>query len=246
MDNLTHAHEVIDKDLPFVIDPITLAVSEQSLPGQPASLTVPQHSKNSQRLTFTIPDRYIEGHDMSEVNQTLIHFRNIDPVSGAISAGIYKVQDLAVSDGSVTLSWLIGDDATYYVGGLIFSIHFSCLDNAGNVAYNLPTLAYAKLSVGETIWNSEYIPKKYPDIIAELEGRISALEANSGGTGGGGSGFAGNLETWEIVVSGSTVTLNYVLEGDDAHTDVMVFDADGYPVTITHDGHEATGTWRSE
>lgn len=243
MDELNHDHQVVDQQHPFVIDPITKRITEQT-----ENLTVPQHAKNAEVFTFSIPDRYIEGHDMAEVNQIFIHYRNIDAETGALSAGIYKVKDddFKVEDDSVTLSWLVGDEATYYAGGLIFSIHFSCISADGKEVYRLPTLAYDKISVGKTIWNSEDIAKRYPDIIAELEGRISALEANSGGTGGGGSGSAGNLETWEIVVSGSTVTLNYTLEGDDAHTDVMVFDADGYPVSITHDGHEATGTWRSE
>ena len=175
MEKTKHAHAVTDQDLPFVIDPITKEVASQG-----GSLVVPQHAKNSERFTFTIPDRRIEGHDMSEVNQAFVHFRNIG-VKGEMSAGIYKVEDLAVADDSVTLSWLIDNDATYYVGALIFSIHFICNDESGQVVYDLPTLTYSKISVGETVWNSEEIVKQYPDIIAQLESRISALEA--GGTG---------------------------------------------------------------
>lgn len=175
MEETKHAHAVTDQDLPFVIDPITKEVASQG-----GSLVVPQHAKNSERFTFTIPDRRIEGHDMSEVNQVFVHFRNIG-VKGEVSAGIYKVEDLAVADDSVTLSWLIDNDATYYVGALIFSIHFICNDESGQVVYDLPTLTYSKISVGETVWNSEEIVKQYPDIIAQLESRISALEA--GGTG---------------------------------------------------------------
>lgn len=59
---------------------------------------------------------------------------------------------------------------------------------------------------------------------------------------GTGSGLR-KLKSWEVVESGSVVTLNYTLEGEDKHTDVITFDADGYPVSINHDGHEATGTW---
>lgn len=173
MEETKHAHAVTDQDLPFVIDPITKEVSSQG-----GSLVVPQHAKNSERFTFTIPDRRIEGHDMSEVNQAFVHFRNIG-TKGEMSAGIYKVEDLAVADDSVTLSWLIDNDATYYVGALIFSIHFICTDEAGEVVYDLPTLAYSKITVGETVWNSEETAKKYPDIIAELEARVSTLEAGS-------------------------------------------------------------------
>lgn len=50
------------------------------------------------------------------------------------------------------------------------------------------------------------------------------------------------LTGWTITENGDTVTLDYTLE-DEAHTDVITFDANGYPVSINHDGFEATGTW---
>ena len=181
MEETKHAHTVIDRDLPFVIDPITKKVSSQG-----GSLVVPQHAKNSERFTFTIPDRYIEGHDMSDVNQAYVHFRNIG-AQGQVNAGIYIVKDLSVEEDSVTLSWLIDDDATAYAGALIFSIHFICTDADGAVVYDLPTLTYAKISVGETVWNAEEIVKKYPDIIAELDARVKTLEAGGGGGNGGSS-----------------------------------------------------------
>lgn len=49
---------------------------------------------------------------------------------------------------------------------------------------------------------------------------------------------------WTITENGDTVTLDYSLEGDD-HTDVITFDANGYPISINHDGFVAEGTWRS-
>lgn len=59
---------------------------------------------------------------------------------------------------------------------------------------------------------------------------------------GTGSGVR-KLKGWEIVESGNTVTMNYTLEGEDKHTDVITFNADGHPVSLVHDGFEATGTW---
>jgi hypothetical protein len=53
----------------------------------------------------------------------------------------------------------------------------------------------------------------------------------------------GKLKTYDGVVSGNTVTLNYTLEGGETHKDVITFNADGYPVSLVHDGVEATGTW---
>lgn len=54
------------------------------------------------------------------------------------------------------------------------------------------------------------------------------------------------LTGWTITENGDTVTLDYTLEGDEAHTDVITFGAEGYPITINHDGFVATGTWTEE
>ena len=52
------------------------------------------------------------------------------------------------------------------------------------------------------------------------------------------------LAAWEVVCAQDAVTLHYTLEDGSAHTDSIAFDADGYPVSITHDGATAPGTWR--
>ena len=64
---------------------------------------------------------------------------------------------------------------------------------------------------------------------------------NPEGDTGGGS--IGALTGWEIVQSSDTVTLNYTLEDGSEHTDVITFDESGYPVSITHNGVTAEGTW---
>lgn len=167
----THAHSVIDTARPFTIDPNTKEVR----PGTD-KLTLAQRSQNSERFTFTISGTTIEGHDMTVCNSVMIHFQNIDQDRTQRSIGIYKVTDLAVKDNTVTLSWLIGEEATLYAGSLIFSIHFTCTDDLGNVLYNFPTLTFSKVTVGATVWNSETIEKECPDIIAEFEARLAAAE----------------------------------------------------------------------
>ena len=51
------------------------------------------------------------------------------------------------------------------------------------------------------------------------------------------------LKNWEIIEQGSTITLNYTLEGDESHTDVITFDENGYPTSIVADGFESVGSW---
>lgn len=108
------------------------------------------------------------------------------------------------------------------------------------------TKAYVNEKIAEVDF-SDQIPESVLQYTPQAltEEQKAQARANIGVTNGngGGSGSAGNLETWEIVVSGSTVTLNYTLEGEDAHTDVITFNADGHPVSLVHDGFEATGTW---
>lgn len=53
------------------------------------------------------------------------------------------------------------------------------------------------------------------------------------------------LTGWTITENGDTVTLDYTLEGNDAHTDVINFDENGHPTSINHDGFVAEGTWRA-
>ena len=166
------AHEVVDQDPQFFIDPDPMKIISGA-----NNLTIPQRATNAERLTFYLPEKSIEGHDLSACNQVLVHFRNIEEGTQAVSLGVDKITDLQVhEDGSVTLSWIIDGEATVYAGALIFSIHFACIAEDGSVVYNLPTLTYSGITVGETVWNSETIEKEYPDIIAEFESRISALE----------------------------------------------------------------------
>ena len=139
-------------------------------------LALAQHSDKVERFTFTIADGIIKGHDITDCNSVLIHFQNTSKDLSQRSIGIYSVTDLAVAGKTVTLSWLIGEEATRYAGSLIFSIHFARIDEDGKTAYNLPTLTFARVTVGDTVWNSETIEKDHPDIIAEFEARIAELE----------------------------------------------------------------------
>lgn len=175
---MAHKHPVYDTDKHFVIDPITKKISTEC-----PKVAIPQHSKKSERFTFEIP-KTVEGHDMSLCNVVELHFQNIEAANKSNkSIGVYKVDDLKAEGETVFGSWLVDDDATVYVGGLMFALHFSCVADNGTVEYNLPTLSYSAITVGETVWNSETIAKEHPDIIAQFEARIAALEQNGkGGT----------------------------------------------------------------
>ncbi len=168
---MAHKHPVYDTDKHFVIDHITKKISTEC-----PKVALAQHSHRSERFTFEIP-KEVEGHDMSLCNVVEIHFQNIEAANKSNkNIGVYKVVDLTAEGETVFGSWLIDGEATYYVGGLIFALHFACVADDGTVEYNLPTLSYSGITIGETVWNSETIAKEHPDIIAQFEARIQALE----------------------------------------------------------------------
>ena len=114
---------------------------------------------------------------MSLCDLVEVHFQNIDAANNENNSyGIYTVEDLQADGDTVYGSWLIEGDSTYYAGGLIFALHFACLSDTGEVEYNLPTLSYSAITIGQTVWNSETIAIQYPNIIAEFEYRIAELE----------------------------------------------------------------------
>jgi hypothetical protein len=104
-------------------------------------------------------------------------------------------------------------------------------------------------------WTEEFsaVPKK-DDLVISASGQmflvLSATDTlvtlshlNNLGSSEADAGV-GALTSWEIVQSSDAVTLNYTLEDGSEHTDVITFDANGYPVSIAHDGVAAPGAWR--
>ena len=86
-----------------------------------------------------------------------------------------------------------------------------------------------------------YVPQKLTeDQKAQARENIGAAAPGEVDSGGG---SIAALTGWEIVQSSDAVTLNYTLEDGSEHTDVITFDANGYPVSITHNGVTAEGTW---
>lgn len=171
---MPHKHPVYDTDKHFKIDPVTKRITTEC-----PKMSFPQRSHKSELITFEIP-KEVEGHDMSLCNVVEIHYQNIEAANkDNKNIGIYSVADLKAEGETVFFSWLIEEDSTYYAGGLMFAIHFACVDG-GKVEYNFPTLSYSAITIGATVWNSETIAKEHPDIIAEFESRIKALEQDSG------------------------------------------------------------------
>lgn len=68
-------------------------------------------------------------------------------------------------------------------------------------------------------------------------GNVVAVNAPTGG------GEWPALTGWSAVEAEDSVTINYSTEDGATHTDVLKFDANGYPVSIIADGREIPGSW---
>lgn len=213
---MAHKHPVYDTDKHFVIDPITKKISTEC-----PKVCLPQHSHRSERFTFELP-KEVEGHDMSLCNVVEIHFQNIEAVNKSNkNIGIYKVEDLQTDGDTVFGSWLIDGESTYYVGGLMFAIHFACVVD-GKVEYNLPTLSYSAITIGETVWNSETIANEHPDIIAEFEARIQAVEQGGATPEQIESAVNKYLDENPVEVSGVVKTVNGNAPDENGNVEVEI------------------------
>lgn len=176
---MAHKHSIYDTDPHFKIDPVTRAMTT----AEPKKVSVMQYDHNSERFTFEVP-RLVDGHDMSLCQMVQVHYLNIHSQTMLQKEGVYEVEDLQISpDGEdvVILSWLISQNATQYPGSLNFLIRFMCVAEDGKVEYVWNTGIYSGISVSAGIYNGEALVEDYPDILAEWEARLSALE--EGGSG---------------------------------------------------------------
>ncbi len=173
----THEHNITATST-FIIDVETKRIIKpENMPG------LVQGSHNSERILFSMP-RYINDHDMSH-GSVSIHYADINTETGESSEDIYKVDDLVSDEESITFSWLIGDNATRYWGGLCFSLQFECFED-GKTVYQWNTVDFAAIPVYPSRDNMTNVIERYPDIMVQLFGEIAAmavsLERISGST----------------------------------------------------------------
>lgn len=167
---MTHIHDILDSDKRFTIDPITRNITNQT----ENKVLLMQYDHNSERFTFEV-DRYIEGHDMSLSTVAQVHYNN------GTDQGVYQADDLQVSpddEEKVIFSWLISRNATQKSTTLNFLVKFRCYED-GNIVYEWNSAIFSKITVGSGIDGGESIIEEYPDILADLNSRVTALEAMS-------------------------------------------------------------------
>lgn len=178
---MAHLHEVRDTDTHYVIDPITMAITNAN--DAKNKLMLGDH--DSEIYTFEIP-KVVEGHDMTLCNKIEVHFINVSADKTGKSANVYPVDDVSVevfdpatnqdAEDMLVFSWTVSGNATKYAGTLNFRIKFACTDENGNYTYVKWTDIYKGITVADGFDNGEAVVEEYSDIIAEWESRLDALE----------------------------------------------------------------------
>ena len=152
---MAHNHNIRDDETHFVIDHLTRTITNSAA----GNNILVQYDHNSERFTFDM-SRYVDGHDMSEVTEVRIHFRNASPSNLMKTEEMYIPTDLAVSGAKsdkVTFSWLLSNRTTQYVGTLHFSIQFVCVDDDGALEYVWNTGVYKDVTVIETLTSTNAV-----------------------------------------------------------------------------------------
>ncbi len=163
---MSHVHNITDTGSIFVIDATTKTIKK------PADVPrVVQGDHNSEILSFSLNAVLIEGHNMAECDRCEIHFTNFNPETEEKTEGVYKVEDLMVSeDGSkVLFSWKISDEATWIWGALSFSVKFLCFAEDGTVSYEWNTLTSGGIPIYPGKSNTRTVLEKYPDFIEKIK-----------------------------------------------------------------------------
>lgn len=175
---MSHSDLIKDADGFFEVD----ATTRQIINKTPSKIVLMQHDHNSEKFTFMLP-RYIEGHDMSETARAVVHYINIENLTGNRSEDSYRFYDLQINpddDSTVICSWLISGNATMYAGQLTFLVEFDCYDEDNALVYSWHSAAYKGIVIGETFECDEAEHyTQYADIVAQWEQML--FEANEDG-----------------------------------------------------------------
>lgn len=218
---MAHKHSIYDSDPHFLIDATTRAITNLS----DVKTSIVQGDHNSERFTFEMPQRFVDGHDMSLCNKVQVHFINQDTLTKEQVADVYEVTDLQLSpadENVVICSWLLSGNATKYAGALSFVVRFACMDG-DRVEYAWHTSIFAGISVSKGINNSEAVTTEYSDVLeawrVELASNVfKSLEQTKYGESNDG------VNVWTVTFGDGSTSDFVVRDGADGKTPTLGVD----------------------
>ena len=174
---MPHNHEVRDVDAVFAIDPVTKEISHIA-----GETHIVQGDHNSEIITIKIP-KTIEGHDMTQCDVIQVHSTNTGEGTSAsntpVNKGLTIIKDLEddKDDPNCILGrWSVTKESTVHAGTLGFKVKFICYDSDNQIGYELNTQYFNDIPVYESPDSTENVISKQPDIITDLEKRLSDME----------------------------------------------------------------------
>lgn len=173
-----HAHDVIDTDGRFIIDPDTRTIS----PSDGYKLIVIEGDHNSERCTFSLP-RYIDNHDMATCNRVKLHYINIGSESGEQYSDTVDMDDFTIDPNNedlVICTWLISRNATQFAGTISVLLEYQCINNDGSIPYEWQTDVYSGITVKPRINNSTRVALDYSDVLEQWRATINEALAGGG------------------------------------------------------------------
>lgn len=218
---MAHLHEVKDNDVLFALDEKLNITCE----GTPKELKRGDHA--AEIFSFVMP-RYFEGHDMSTCNKVEVHYNNInpdkyDPKENRSFDEVQNFRVLEEDENKIAFDWLVQGDATELDGILNFCIYFACMN--GDVAeYKKFSGIYKDLTVGENIYNTEEVARKYADVLAAWKAELEEKIAN-----------AGEVKTVNNVEADKNGNVDIVPSIEETAMDLLI-QMELAPVVLDHDG----------
>lgn len=202
---MLHNNKIIDSDAFFEVNAITRQIANKT----PSKIILMQNDHNSERFSFSLP-RFIEGHDLLEVDKAEVHFLNGE------SAGIYEMNDLAVDpkdESKVVCSWLLSNNATKKADSLIFLLKFTCFADDGiTVDYVWHTALFQGISVSAGLDNSGTVAENYVDILEQWRKEFIQKEEKNVAGGVAGLDENGKISSEHIPAgSGGSITVDDAL-----------------------------------
>lgn len=202
---MLHSNKIIDSDAFFEVNAITRQIANKT----PSKITLMQNDHNSERFSFSLP-RFIEGHDLLEVDKAEVHFLNGE------SGGIYEMKDLAVDpkdESKVVCSWLLSNNATKKADSLVFLLKFTCFADDGiTVDYVWHTALFQGISVSVGLDNSGTVAENYVDILEQWRKEFIQKEEKNVAGGVAGLDENGKISADQIPDgSGGSITVDDAL-----------------------------------
>lgn len=146
--------------------------------------SIVQRDHNIERLTFDCP-RYWYGKDISTLN-IYINYISTNQKSKEKDPGSSLCENVVIDENDhdmLHFDWIITNNVSEYMGGLIFLVCAKSVDSDGNEDIHWNSHLCKEMEVQEGLEASSAIVKRYPDVIESILSKLGKqIELRNSGT----------------------------------------------------------------